>query len=245
MKRILLGVPVHQDADIFKAYLASLDRLVVPEGYKLDRMFYLHNCDELAAFVAPTDRVKYNHDKTKYDTAGPTHSWTAENLTEVAKMKNEMMQICVKEGYDYYFLVDSDLIIHPNTLKVLLSRDKDIISEIFWTEWMENSGDLGPNCWDRDMSDFQNKERYRIPGVHQTGGTGALMLVKASVLRKVNYTPVSCVSFSIWEDRAFAIRAEVQGYKIYIDTTLPARHLYRRSDYEKYMKKVGSRENKG
>lgn len=244
MKRILLGVPVHQDADIFQAYIASLDRLVVPEGYQLDRIFYLHNCDELAAFTRATDRIKYNHNKAEYNTGGVTHAWNVENLTEVAKMKNEMMQICVKEGYDYYFLVDSDLILHPQTLKVLLSRDRDIISEIFWTEWLENSGELGPNCWDQDHSNFENKDRYRVPGVHQTGGTGALMLVKTDVLRKVNYNPISCVSFSIWEDRAFAIRAEVHGYKIFIDTTLPARHLYRRSDYEKYMKKVRKLEGK-
>ena len=245
MKRILLGVPVHQDKDIFEAYLASLERLVVPEGYQLDRMFYLHNCDELAALLRPTDCIKYNHNTIKYETSGATHEWNVQNLSEVARMKNEMMKFCVDQGYDYYFLVDSDLILHPQTLKVLLSRDKDIISEVFWTEWMENSGDLGPNCWDQDMSAFQSKERYRVPGMHRTGGTGALMLVKAHVLRKVNYNPITCVSFSVWEDRAFAIRAEVHGFEIYIDTTLPARHLYRRSDYERYIKRVRKLESKG
>jgi hypothetical protein len=79
-----------------------------------------------------------------------------------------------------------------------------------------------------------------VPGIHETGGTGALILIKREVLEKgVNYTPIYNVSFSIYEDRASSIRAACAGYQVWIDTTLPARHLYRRSDYEKYMRKVG------
>lgn len=242
--RILLAAPVHQDADIFKAYLASLDRLVIPEGCTLDRLFYLHNARHLEPLLGANDRVMYNDNQNTCRRDDVTHHWEAQNLTEVARMKNELMQVCVRDGYDYWFLVDSDLILHPNTLKVLISRDKDIISGVFWTEWVENSGDMGPNCWDQDFISYANKDRYRVPGLHETGGTGALMLVKSHVLKKVDYTPLNCVSYSIWEDRAFAIRAEVHGFKRYIDTTLPARHLYRRSDYEKYMRKVGKREGK-
>ncbi len=242
--RILLGVPVHQDEDIFRAYLASLDRLVIPEGCTLDRIFYLHNARHLEPLLKPTDRVLYNDNPNTCRRDDATHHWEAQNLTEVARMKNAILDICIREGYDFWFLVDTDLILHPNTLKTLLSRDKDIIGGVFWTEWVEGTGDLGPNCWDQDFSTIVNKNRYRVPGVHETGGTGALMLVKGKVLEKVNYNPISNLSFSIWEDRAFAVRALVHGYQSYIDTTLPARHLYRRADYEKYMKKVGKREGK-
>ena len=238
MIRILLGVPVHQDEDIFREYMASLDRLIRPEGVELDRCFYLHDARHLKKYLRETDSILYNDKPISYE-KNVTHIWNHENLSEVARMKNEMMRICVNGGYDYYFLVDSDLILHPNTLKVLLDRNAEIVSEVFWTEWLEGSGQILPNCWDRDQSDIERVERYRVPGLHQTGGTGALILIKSEVLKVADYTPLGTVSWSVWEDRAFAIRAECHGYKSYIDTTLPARHLYRRSDYENYIKKKG------
>ena len=243
--RILLGVPVHQDPDIFKAYLASLDRLIIPEDVTLDRCFYLHDARDLAPLLRDTDIVLFNDNPTDFKTSGVTHEWTETALTEVARMKNEMMRMCLVGGYDYYFMVDSDLILHENTLKHLLSRDKEIVAEIFWTEWKEGSGDIGPNCWDMDVSTMENVKRYKVPGIHETGGTGALILIKREVLEKgVNYTPIYNVSFSIYEDRAFSIRAAVNGYQLYIDTMLPARHLYRKKDYEKYIRKVVKNENK-
>ena len=240
MRKILLGVPVHQDADIFKAYLNSLDRLNLPEDVILDRCFYLHESRNLEGYLKPSDMVLYNDRPAGYDTKGATHKWNESNLTEVAKMKNEMIRLALDGGYDYYCLVDSDLILHPNTLKHLLERDLPIVSEIFWTEWVEGSGEILPNCWDQDMSNTESIRRYRIPGIHETGGTGALILIKREVLEKgVDYTPIYNISFSIWEDRAFCIRAAVNGYQLFVDTVLPARHLYRRSDYEKYIRKAG------
>lgn len=245
MKKVLLGVPVRQDKDIFKAYLDSLDRLNIPEDVTLDRCFYLHDSRDLAHLLKDSDMVLFNDKQTKYETNGKTHEWNNGSLTEVAKMKNEMMRIALMGGYDYYFLVDSDLILHPNTLKHLIERDLPIVSEIFWTEWVEGSGEIMPNCWDQDMSSMDSIKRYRVPGIHETGGTGALILIKREVLEKgINYTPIYNISFSIWEDRAFAIRAAVHGYQLYIDTMLPARHLYRRNDYEKYIRKAGKNENK-
>ena len=243
--KILLGVPVHQDPDIFREYLESLDRLEIPKGFVMDRCFYLHNCPELSSMLKDTDIVLFNDRKTVYDTSGKTHNWTEENLTEVARMKNEMIQLCLDGGYDYYFLVDSDIILHPKTLKRLVERGKPIISEIYWTEWVEGTGKYGPNCWELDLITTENEEKYRVPALHPVGGTGALILIKREVLEKnVNYTPIYNVSFSIYEDRAFSIRAACAGYQLYTDSTLPARHLYRRKDYEKYMRKKVGHENK-
>ena len=245
MKRVLLGVPVHQDADVFQEYLDSLDRLVIPDGYELQRCFYLHNSRDLAPLLSEKDMILYNDNPMDYKTDGKTHQWGEVSLREVAKMKNEMIQIALRGGYDYYLLVDSDLILHANTLKNLIERDKEIIAGVFWTEWITGSGTLGPNCWDYDNYEITNMNRYIVPGCHETGGTGALILIKREVLEKgINYTPIYNVAMTIYEDRAFCVRAAVHGYQLYVDTTLPARHLYRRGDYEKYMKKKGGEGHK-
>lgn len=240
--RILLGVPVHQDEDIFREYLESLDRLHMPDGVTMDRVFYLHNCPHLGQMLKPTDKVLYNDTPANYNTSGATHEWKPENLREVARMKNEMIRMAIAGDYDYYFLVDSDLILHPDTLRRLINCEKEIVAEVFWTEWVKGTGEILPNCWDSDASTFHKVKKYAVPKLHTTGGTGALILIKREVLLAgVDYTPIYNVSFSVYEDRAFSIRAACAGYQMHIDTTLPARHLYRRSDYEKYVRKKVAR----
>lgn len=244
MTRILLCAPVKQERHVFKEYLESLDRLQT-DGIELTRCFYLHESEELRDMLKPSDVVLLNNTAAEYRVDGDTHEWTGQCLSEVARMKNEMLQIFLDNDFDYFFLVDSDLILHPTTLQVLLDRKKDIVSEVFWTEWQKGSGEFGPNCWDMDFCQL-NPNRYKIPGLHACGGTGACILISRAVIEAgINYAPIPNVSFTRWEDRAFCVRAAVNGFPIFIDTTRPARHLYRQSDYEKYMKKKEARRNEG
>jgi hypothetical protein len=69
---------------------------------------------------------------------------------------------------------------------------------------------------------------------------GACTLIKRSVLEKnVNWNPIRNLSMSVWEDRAFCIRAAVNNVDIWIDTHYPAIHLYRQSEYDKFIKAGG------
>ena len=51
MKKILITAPVHQNIKVFKEYLWSLNRLIIPEGYEVHKYFYLHNADNLKKFL--------------------------------------------------------------------------------------------------------------------------------------------------------------------------------------------------
>lgn len=241
MKKILICAPVKQKEHIFKEYIESLDRLIVPKDCEIHRAFYLHDCEELIKYINPPDVVFINNDTSKYKTQGTVHVWEDDNFSQVVFMKNELIKYAIDNNFDYWFLVDSDLILNPHTLERLVECDKDICAEIFWTEYAEGSGLLTPNCWDFDAMGFDNLSgglrKYQMRGLHKTGGTGACMLVKVPVFKSgVNYSKLYNVSFSNWEDRAFSIRAVAHGYELYIDTTLPARHLYKESDYENYLK---------
>ena len=88
-----------------------------------------------------------------------------------------------------------------------------------------------PNAWQADFYAFKTErewEQWREEGLYRVGMTGACILIKNKVLKSgVNYTPIPNVSHSIWEDRAFCIRAAVHGFEIWLDTTCPPVHLYR------------------
>lgn len=239
--KILIGCPVRQDEITFKLYLDSLRNLNT-EGHEVHFFFVLHNSPQLKPYLLKHEYTEYttNDDYKKDD---QTHHWTNLNLYHVAKIKNIFMDMLANQQYDYFLMVDSDLLLHPNTLQHLIQQRKDIIAEVFWTKWQQGT-EPGPNAWDFDFYNFKDTNRtdqWKRKGVYEVGGTGACILISKKVAKAgVNYNPIENVSFSNWEDRAFCIRANVNGFKIYLDTHYPAKHLYRESDVLEVLANVQS-----
>jgi radical SAM superfamily enzyme YgiQ (UPF0313 family) len=234
---VLIAAPVRQNEVKFKLYIDSLNNLTIPDNVNVQRLFVLHNSEHLKQYLSPTDTVAIANTDDDYICDEKTHQWKQHNLNFVANIKNQIIEIAVKNGFDYVFFVDSDLILHPDTLSNLLSLDLDIVAEIFWTAWDPGSP-LMPNAWDYDHYSFLpgTIEKYKTPGVYQCGGTGAAILINRRVFDAgVNYNNIP--NLSMWgEDRHFSIRAMAAGYPIHIDTHYPAVHLYRESDVEKVLK---------
>lgn len=234
--KILIGSPVRQDEKIFKEYLESLNRLLIPDGVEADAYFILNDCPELEKYLEP-DQFETLNTGDVYTVNEETHIWTTNNLNKMSTLRNRLLEKTLNGGYDYLFMVDTDLILHPNTLIQLLSSKKKLIANIFWTQEKPNSNYLWANCWDYDQCTQVNVKEWLRKGVYEVGGTGACFLISREVIEKgVNYSPISNIKCFSGEDRFFCIRAVCNGFKIYIDTHYPALHLYRPSIYEDYMK---------
>ena len=245
MKKILITAPVHQDIKIFKEYLWSLNRLNIPEGYEIYKHFYLHNADNLKKFLKSNEYEVFK-DETKIEKNEQTHIWKQENFTSVSQMRTKALEYARKNNFDYIFSVDSDVILHKNTLIDLLSRDKDVISKIYWTAWDANRPWLlMPNCYDSRkkngqivyLSDFNT---YKFMGTYKVGVTGAAILISSKIFNNplITYYPIDMLSQSHWEDFAFSCRCRcvIPDIQFYIDTVHPAKHLYRNNEAEKWFK---------
>jgi len=235
--RILIGSPVRQSEKIFKHYLKSLDSLE-RASHEIDYFFILHNSPELKQYLSVDQYTEFKNN-TEY-VRNDTHNWTRNNLSDVTNMKNYLLKKAIDKKYDYFFLVDSDLILHPKTLIHLIDQKKDIIGNVFWTKWESKEAEL-PNAWDYDFYSFnsqKNIDDMRKKQVIEVGYTGACILISSNVIRSgVDYTPINNISWSLWEDRAFCIRAKVHNYNIYLSTYYKATHLYRDEDVSKYESK--------
>lgn len=239
----MIAAPIHQKEKIFKEYLNSIDNLIIPNNVTILKFFIFHNCLELIPLVEDKENVMFGTYETpqKYQTNEITHVWSNEAVVQVIKMKNAIIDTFLKSDFDYIFFIDSDLILDPLTLKVLLENDKDIIAEIFWTQWQPEH-DLMPNAWDFNNYEFRSLNRlkeWKKPGVYEVGMTGACTLIKRKVFESgVNFSPLYNINY--WgEDRHFCIRAAAHNFDIWIDTHYPAIHLYRESEYEEYIKTRG------
>lgn len=234
--RILIAAPVHQKLHIFKEYLESLNNLLVPADCEVDRFFILHNCEDLLSLIEGNSLYSIYNTDPVYKTDEVTHHWTDDAVSHVAGMKNCILEYARDQDYDYVFLVDTDLILHPMTLIRLMQANKDIIAEVFWTSWGPDEPEM-PNAWDFNAYQFlhdRRLEEWKTPGIYAVGMTGACTLIKKKVIQAgVNFSRVYNINF--WgEDRHFCIRAAAQDFGIWLDTHYPCVHLYRDSEYEKW-----------
>jgi cellulose synthase/poly-beta-1,6-N-acetylglucosamine synthase-like glycosyltransferase len=264
MKKILIGSPVKQKPSILSEFLSFLKKLD-STGTQLDFFFYNDNDNKESKSLLykfehhGSGKIVKDADDTvlSYECDEFTHQWEPGHFNRVIRFKDAIIHYAKKEGYDFLFLVDSDICVHPDTLRQLLIADKDIISEVFWTRWNPNEI-YQPQVWNFDFynycipsanetqkdivhNTFREILKFQKPGVYKVGGLGALTLISKKALD-------SGVSFSFlynlsWagEDRHFCLRAAALGLELYADTNCPAYHIYRESElknldlYNKYL----------
>jgi hypothetical protein len=264
-ERILVGSPIYQRPKILSAFLNSLSRLT-QDTITIDFAFVDDNIDKessklLREFRDETKNtiIFEGEQKTEYlcDDSS-THKWTRNLTLKVAEFKDKIIEYALAEKYDYLFLVDSDIVVHPYLIEHLKNQKKMIISEIFWTQWHAGQG-YGPNVWlydqyglapmefgetlsqeETELRSNQFLTKLKIPGVYEVGGLGACTLIDKEALQKgVNFKQIKNLTL-IGEDRYFCIRAIVLGINLYVDTHFPAYHIYREKDLDglsEYIKK--------
>ena len=239
MKKILIAAPLRQDVDVFREYQKGLDNLEVPEGFTADRFFVINDCPEIRAEVRDAKTVEVDTGEV-YEKTHNDHLWTLDLMLKMGELRNMTIREMLEGGYDYWLSADTDIVLDPWTLYHLIQADKDIVSEIFWTQ--APNGREWCNAWMADQAAGM-REEWRKPGLYKVGMTGALTLVKRRVFEAgVDYTQIPNIQTALrGEDRHFCVRAACAGFEMWVDTHAPATHLYTRKVYEQYMKdKAGS-----
>ena len=233
MKRILITAPLRQEPDVFDAYQDGLDRLEIPEDTMVSRFFVVNDCAEVLPHIREATYIVTNTGEA-YEKTHNDHLWTLDLMWKMGELRNRTIREMLSGGFDYWLSIDTDIVVDPKTLKTLMAADKDIVSEIFWTQ--APNGRYWCNAWMTDQSAGMPEE-WRKPGLYRCGMTGALTLVKRKVFEAgVDYTKIPNIHQALrGEDRHFCVRAACAGFELWIDSHCPARHLYTRKLYEEYM----------
>ena len=243
MSGIILFSPVRQDAETFALTLQAHKAL---RGIR-ERWYCDDNDDPGTTFLLNIDKGTRlmrcmdddGPEKPEYVTTGETHNWNGPLISHIAKIRNHAIEEFLKTDADALFIVDSDLILHPDTVTKLYSHMANgavqIVSEVFWSKWKPTDQWM-PNVWDGHPYSFIAPEsitQLREPNVRKVGGLGACTLIGREVLeRGVRYEPVTGLQ-NIWgEDRWFCIRASAAGVGLHADTHCPPFHIYRKEQLE-------------
>lgn len=237
-KRVLVAAPVHQSPLIFKEYLEHINKLEIPENCEVHKYFILHNCPNLSEQLKENE---YEILSNQIEYHPFSRNFSAENFTILSYMRSSILDYARNNNYDYVYSIDSDVLVHPKSLKLLLEDNLDIAGMINWTVSYHNDTILLPNGYDLEYYRWwdNNNNYLKALGVWEIGIISATNLIGPRILqeKRINYYPVFGSKCSEWEDYAFSLRAHclIPDLKMAMDTRLPSRHLYREKDYYRWM----------
>lgn len=267
--RVLIVSPVRQKPTILKHFLFGLQQLDTT-GIETEYLFIDNNDDahasqmlrEFASQVElPVRRLRIPTGEPYYRTE-IQHQWTESLVWRLAAIKDGALQAVLQHGFDYAFLVDSDLVLHPQTLRQMIAYGREIVSQVFWTHWSPDQPPL-PNVWHADFYTLYRAHRYQKlppdeqqrrveaflsalafhPGLYRVSGLGACTLIAHKAIEAGVCFSELRGSMLRGEDRHFCLRAESLGLALFADSTLPSLHLYRESEVsrvEAYWRLVNS-----
>lgn len=264
MKKLLVGSPVRQKHQILSEFLQGLDE-ADKNGFSVSYYFVDDNVDEKStellhdfaqsheAIIKKGSQLTDLDRFSRYTSDEVTHIWDSTSIRKIAYFKDTIIEYALDHNYDYLFFLDSDIVVDHRTLQQLASRNVEIISNVFWTQWKPN-WQLEPQCFWMPALNRQSKSPFsppisaeearqlqrnffakmRIPGMYKVDGLGACTLISRSALQKgVRFKEIPNLSL-LGEDRHFCVRAGAAGIDLYFDTVYPVYHIYR----EAYLDRV-------
>ncbi|WP_299768807.1 hypothetical protein [uncultured Dokdonia sp.] len=233
MKKVLIFSSLCKSKEVLEVVLPSWVALDTG-SCQVDMLLYDDNNEKkaihfLADFEAKNPNVQVQRDWIESDSNYKTHNWNRPLTDRITFIKNKAISYALDEGYDYIFLLDADLVIHPTLLQHLMSCNKDFVFEVFWTVFHDQTF-AKPNCWDIHSWNYIYPEtilQLPTPGTYKVGAGGACTLLTRNALEKgVNFERIENMPYA-GEDRHICTRAEVLGVDIYIDTHYPAFHIFK------------------
>lgn len=175
--------------------------------------------------------------KAVYDlhSAGHELSFDFVKGYDCAVARNKI-SVLTKGTYDYVLMVDSDTIIPPDTLELMLDTDVDICLGVCPRKNTKEGETAMVKMTDMSYRDFYHYDELPAEKTEVKGGGFACALIKTTVLTALDYpyfqyvTNEDCSTFS--EDFYFCQHARLYGYQIIMDPRVKCGHLARYYQYE-------------
>lgn len=213
--KTLIGVITHSKHRFcLDEFQESIQKQTIPA----DHLFVVNNGEK--AYV--TLLKSRNLNAVENPKAGKTR------IENIVSGRNYIRDYALKNGYDYVFFIDSDVIVPPGALYVLQSLKTDVATGVYLNGF-ELGGKVviapmlfkdlgGGNC------QLYTYEGVAFPQVFEIGAAGlGCTLASKKVLEKVEFRTFKPDS-SGGEDMAFYVDARAKGFKAMVHTGVKCVH---------------------
>jgi len=155
-------------------------------------------------------------------------TWHEKARDRIIASRNFIKEYALKNEYDYFFSLEQDVIVQPDTLKKLLSHNKKIISGIVMNNLpVGNTVKMMPMIYvmhklDATGLDYISTEELSKQQVIEVKACAlGCVLIHKDVLAKITFRYTGG-----FDDMMFCKDAIEAGFKIYADTTVKPKHLH-------------------
>ncbi len=153
-------------------------------------------------------------------------------------MRNDCTRVALEQECDYIMFIDDDVVVRPDTYRVLRERDKDIIMAITFIRGYPFAPMFFKDFETIDQANGKIRKNLRIHdewkddlepnGLVKTGAVGfSCVLIKCDVLKAMT-PPYFVTGPGHTEDVYFCMRARAEldpEPEIWVDTTVPTGHM--------------------
>lgn len=166
--------------------------------------------------------------------------WAVTEDSVTYHARNMFVERALNGGYDYIFMLDSDMVLTEDALIRLLAHDKDIVSALaFKRRFPYEPACLATAQIENNTPVFKNLIDWIPDELLEIEATGfACSLFKTSVFEKMGDINWFLPTLEFSEDYSFCIRAREAGFKLYVDTSLVAGHIGTQVVYEEHYRQA-------
>ncbi|QGU00565.1 Glycosyltransferases involved in cell wall biogenesis [Candidatus Syntrophocurvum alkaliphilum] len=224
MNKVFIGCPVRNRAWVLPVYLDHIKNLDYPKEL-VEYCFIINDCTDNTSEILQ-DFAKNQKNKVKLVTKNlgseDRHERGWYSFTRLTRLRNYLLEEFLKSDCNYFFSVDSDILVPPNALSQLINNDCEIVSalvcnghEVGNTNIYNILKKVDGNSW-HFITDFSRE------GLFSVDCTGAAYLIKRNVIEKHN---VRYSSLYGAEDIGFCEDVKRKGIPIYCDGRIECRHI--------------------
>lgn len=200
-KTIMLAILAKNKAHVLPQFLACIENLDYPK-HLISLYINTNNNEDSTKEILKSwirehksdyQRIIFKGRDLQHVKSTRPHEWTSERFKVLATIRNQSLQKAKEYQTDYYFVVDCDNFITPDTLKELIHQDKPIIapllkaipephdsySNFFCAVSASGYYENHPNYI--KILSRQMKGTFKVPVVHCT------YLIKSEYIDKLNY----------------------------------------------------------
>lgn len=151
------------------------------------------------------------------------------NNGPIDELRNNLVERAFINGCSHLIMLDADMCYHPKTISVLLSRRLDVVGALCYRRYPP----FDPIMYRGEVNHYKTIDNWQEGDLVEVDATGTgCLLFNMNVFRKMPVpwfkfrpNPSQDIGGVVGEDIGFCSDLRKAGFKIFVDTSVPADHL--------------------
>jgi hypothetical protein len=249
--KLIIGCPIYKRDWIFPLWASAIERQSIPLN-KIGFIFEVSADDEKMHDMLvlwrkyhreiPHFEINKREDIPHFEHAPNSRQWTISKYENMVNLRNSLLTRVRELSPDYYFSLDSDVIIkNDSTLELLIGHIKDGTDAVNPLMYMTPFGTDFPSVmsWiDKDQFKATRNKDYPIGTFFESD-----VIMAAKMMSKKVYENVDYEIHSQGEDLGWSANASKKGYSLACASYIYAPHIMHQQMLEVFKKEGDSRES--